>query len=317
VDLDDVPDGGNYERLLAAQVTSGVYINATTTTKGIASFAEDDFTVSSGAVSLDELDTTDFNITNLTTFVENHSTGGGSADFTDIENRVTAGMNVFITATDDSTIQIHAIVPQVSEDDMRDAAGAMITEGSHTNVTAVYHSDTRRLDLAASAAGTTIKHLAALYPRDAIVADGHGFIGTGATLVGGYMLLFDAGTAEDALFQFHMPEYYDGDTIAVTLKYSMASGTANEVEWLVKAMAVGDGDGDPDAASFSGQTSMVVTVPGTVGMDYVTGYITNANFDNVAAGDDVWLHVTTDATDAVNDDATGDRELRGIVVEMK
>ena len=52
VSLDDVPDGTSYGRVAAGELSSGIYKNATTATKGIASFNTDDFSVSSGAVSL-------------------------------------------------------------------------------------------------------------------------------------------------------------------------------------------------------------------------------------------------------------------------
>jgi len=52
VSLDDVPDGSSYERLLASQVTSGIYIDATTAVKGIASFSASHFTVTTGAVAI-------------------------------------------------------------------------------------------------------------------------------------------------------------------------------------------------------------------------------------------------------------------------
>lgn len=52
LDLDDVPDGTSYERVAANQLSGGIYIDATTTTKGIASFSSDNFDVSSGAVTI-------------------------------------------------------------------------------------------------------------------------------------------------------------------------------------------------------------------------------------------------------------------------
>lgn len=50
--LDDVSDGTSYERVAANQLDTGIYINATTTTKGIASFSSTYFSVTNGAVSL-------------------------------------------------------------------------------------------------------------------------------------------------------------------------------------------------------------------------------------------------------------------------
>jgi hypothetical protein len=50
--LDDVPDGASYERVAANQLSSGIYIDATTAVKGIASFDSGSFSVTNGAVSL-------------------------------------------------------------------------------------------------------------------------------------------------------------------------------------------------------------------------------------------------------------------------
>jgi len=50
--LDDISDGTSYERVAANQLDTGVYIDATTTTKGIASFSNTYFSVTNGAVSL-------------------------------------------------------------------------------------------------------------------------------------------------------------------------------------------------------------------------------------------------------------------------
>lgn len=50
--LDDVADGASYGRVAANQLSSGVYIDATTAIKGIASFNSSNFSVTGGAVSL-------------------------------------------------------------------------------------------------------------------------------------------------------------------------------------------------------------------------------------------------------------------------
>jgi len=52
VSQDDVVDGTSYERVAANQLSSGIYIDATTAVKGIASFVSSFFSVSSGAVSI-------------------------------------------------------------------------------------------------------------------------------------------------------------------------------------------------------------------------------------------------------------------------
>jgi hypothetical protein len=52
VDLDDVPDGTNYARLNADQVTGGDYIDASTADKGIVQFDSNHFSVTSGLASL-------------------------------------------------------------------------------------------------------------------------------------------------------------------------------------------------------------------------------------------------------------------------
>jgi hypothetical protein len=128
-----------------------------------------------------------------------------------------------------------------------------------------------------------------------------------------WRLLFDATTAESVTWTTVLRPY-DGGTLTGSIYYSMASGTANEVEWLLSIDCISDGDAaDVDTESFGTADSIVVTVPGTTGyMDVATD--SSLNGDSCAEGDLLIVKVTTDATDATNDDATGDRELREVII---
>ena len=131
---------------------------------------------------------------------------------------------------------------------------------------------------------------------------------------GNWRLLFDATTDEAAVWQFRIPQNYSSGLTA-KIQYSMASGTANEVEFEVGVMAVTDGD-TADVGTDSIDTLNVgsATVPGTVGyLDEISITLTNA--DSVAAGDYVVIYLSTDADDAANDDATGDREVVNFSIE--
>ena len=127
-------------------------------------------------------------------------------------------------------------------------------------------------------------------------------------------LLFDADTSEFCYWQFRMPQNY-ASALTAKIQYSMASGVANEVEFQVNVMAVSDADAqDLDAESYDADNVGSATVPGTAGyMDEISITLTNA--DSLAAGDLVRIRLTTDADDAVNDDATGDREVWAVSLE--
>lgn len=127
---------------------------------------------------------------------------------------------------------------------------------------------------------------------------------------GNWRLLFDATTDEGAVWQFVMPDNYTGSP-ALKIKYSMTSATANEVEFEGAIMCVTPGDSaDIGTASFSSIAVASDTVPATAG--YLDAVTITLNDDSCAAGDQAWIYLSTDADDATNDDATGDREVVGV-----
>ncbi len=131
---------------------------------------------------------------------------------------------------------------------------------------------------------------------------------------GNWRLLFDDTTDEAGVWGFRMPQDF-ASGLTAKIQYTMATGTANEVEFEVAVMAVTDADAvDIGTASFDTVNVGSATVPGTVGyLDEISITLTNA--DSVAAGDFCYIYLSTDADDGVNDDATGDREVVQLSLE--
>ena len=130
---------------------------------------------------------------------------------------------------------------------------------------------------------------------------------------GNWRLLFDATTDEAAVWQTIVPDNYTS-TPVIKIQYAMTSATTNEVEWEGAVMCVTPGDSaDVGTASFAAASTAVKTVPGTAG--YIDSLVSiTPTDDSCAAGDLMYVYVSTDADDATNDDATGDRELVGAYV---
>lgn len=129
---------------------------------------------------------------------------------------------------------------------------------------------------------------------------------------GNWRLLFDATTDEGAVWQFVMPSNY-ASTPTIDIDFSMTSGEANEVEFegAIMCYTAGTDTADVATASFSAiAVGTATTVSATAGEVYRQS-ITLTD-DSCAAGDMVWIYLSTDADDATNDDATGDREVIGV-----
>ena len=130
---------------------------------------------------------------------------------------------------------------------------------------------------------------------------------------GNWRLLFDPTTDECATWQFVMPSNY-ASTPLLKVTYSMVSATTAEVEFEAAIMCVTPGDSaDINTASFSNVATTVDTVPGTAG--YTDTVTLTLNDDSCAAGDTVFVVLSTDGNDATNDDATGDREVVAVYLD--
>lgn len=129
---------------------------------------------------------------------------------------------------------------------------------------------------------------------------------------GNWRLLFDATTDECATWQFIMPSNYASAPL-LDVMFSMASGEANEVEFEAAVMCYTPTTDTANigTASFSNvAVGTATTVSATAGEAYLqTITLTD---DTCAAGDIVFVVLSTDANDATNDDATGDREVVGV-----
>lgn len=133
----------------------------------------------------------------------------------------------------------------------------------------------------------------------------------------GWRLLFDAGdTVESAYWEFDLDDDYGGGTLYCDIYFSMASGEANEVQWECNVMAytptTDTADWDTDSFDTANEGT-ATTVAATAGRVYKQT-VTLTNDDSAAAGDSVRIQIQTDADDATNDDATGDREFRLAVI---
>ena len=134
---------------------------------------------------------------------------------------------------------------------------------------------------------------------------------------GNWRLLFDSGSVADegAVWQFTLPSNYSSAPI-LKIDFSMASGEANEVEFegAVMCYTPGTDTADVGTASFSAIAvpASPTTVSATAGEVYQQS-ITLTD-DSCAAGDDIWVYLSTDADDATNDDATGDREVINVTL---
>ena len=130
----------------------------------------------------------------------------------------------------------------------------------------------------------------------------------------GPCLKFDDTTPEAAHFGGVVPDNYASDPV-LTVYYSMASAnTTDKLDLEASVMAVTPDDAaDIDTLSFDTANAANEVVPDTAG--YMSELdIALANADSMAAGDLLLIKVERDADDATDDTATGDAEVRAVVL---
>jgi len=177
--------------------------------------------------------------------------------------------------------------------------------------TGIFFPDDTYQTTAAGAGATEINVL--LKPQSAkLPTSNPAVIGAGNS---GWRLLFDDTTQETATWEFILDDDYGSGTLYADVYFSMASGEADEVQWEVYVMAVTatTDNADWDTDSYDTENVGVTTVAATAGRPYKQT-ITLTNDDSLAAGDMIRIKISTDSDDAVNDDASGDREFRHAVI---
>ncbi len=135
-----------------------------------------------------------------------------------------------------------------------------------------------------------------------------------ANAAGHPYLNFDDSTVEQARYAGVLPDNY-ASTPVFTIYYSMASAnTTDKVDFEVSVMAVTPDDAaDIDTDSFDAVNAADEVVPDDAG--YMSELdIALANADSMAAGDMIFVKVERDADDATDDTATGDCEVRAVVL---
>lgn len=127
---------------------------------------------------------------------------------------------------------------------------------------------------------------------------------------------FDASTDESLIFQFQMPDTWDGGNIEIDVYAYATSATTGNVVWQA---AWERGNTDIDADSFTtAQGSGQVAVNGTSGIPFKgTITFTSSQIDGTLAGEPARIKLNRDAdSTSATDDATGDAELIKIVVKV-
>lgn len=125
--------------------------------------------------------------------------------------------------------------------------------------------------------------------------------------------LLDASTIESATWETVLYPFPSG-TLKAKVYYTMASATSGTVEFDLDVDCFTDADAfDLDTTSYGTANVLTATVPATAGyLDVLADAALNG--DSCAQYDHMTVRILRDATDGTNDTATGDAELRKVVI---
>ncbi len=133
---------------------------------------------------------------------------------------------------------------------------------------------------------------------------------------GAWKLRYDADTIETASWMTTL-DTYSGGGFTGTIHYTMASGTSDEVEWQIymDCLTPNVDNSSLDTNTWGTADVLVDTVSANAGRLFSISDSSLLDEDSCALGDIMRVKIDTDADDGTNDDATGDRELRGVTIE--
>ena len=162
-------DGGTSVQTQLAGSTITVSVDdATTSAKGKASFSSDNFSVSSGAVTIKNGGVANAELANSSISFKDSDGNtaavslGGTLTFVEGE-----GIDIGVNASTDK------VTIEVNDSDVKKIAGGLFSGNSETNITATYQSDDNNVDLSVATATTSTLGVAKFNTNDFSVAAGN------------------------------------------------------------------------------------------------------------------------------------------------
>lgn len=240
------------------------------------------------------------------------SVSGGSGDITDVWSATSGNVNALTAASGDTfnASSADSSIPFVHNTD----CSAVTTEGAScwdTDDNDLYVGDGSSAALINGAGGGGGNFSWVLQPQQAKLPTSNPMqIYAGGSQWGG---LFDADTAESARWETLLYPFPSG-TLKARVYYSMASATSGTVEFELSIGCISDGDSvDVDSKTLGTADALTATVPGTAGyIDVISD--ASLNGDSCAENDLIIVNIARDSDDETNDTATGNAEIRKVVI---